>query len=278
MSLGNFIENIKKFGLENILSRYYGRYLAEVVNTEDAKGVHRLKVKVFAIDEVEPLPVWAIYSSPWAGKDFGANFPVRVGDFVWVSFEYGDLDYPIWHSGNFAEGDVPEQINSNKKMGFVSRDKHYDVLDEEAKSWKREMASGSHIEMAEKDINIHSEQHINTTVKKNFNVTVDEHLMALIKKNVDITVKEALTATVTNNAKFDAKNIALVVAEKCNLGADVGTYSIVWGEVVDSFLNQFVAIFNAHVHTSPFFGIPTSPSLISVGAVPNFLSQKVKTV
>lgn len=276
--LDNLIQNIQKFGLENIFSKYYGRYLAKVSDTEDPKGLHQIRVIVFAIDDVEPLPVWATYHSPWAGKNFGANFPVRKDDLVWVSFEYGDLDFPIWHSGNYAEGDLPEQIKTNKQMGFVSRDGHYDVLDEEAKSWMRKMKEGSFFELAEKDINLKSVKDFNINVDENMNVNVTKDLMAQITENVNLQVNKALTAMITDKASFSAKSIHLAVIEQLHLGADVGVYSVVWGEILDAFLRSFLVIFNAHNHVSPFLGIPTSPSLIQVGALPPFLSQKVKTI
>ena len=214
-----------------------------------------------------------MYHTPWAGDQFGANFPVREGDFVWVSFENGDLEYPIWHSGNFAEGEVPEQIKTNKQMGFVSRDKHYDVIDEEAKSWKREMASGSSFEMAEKDINITSVENINTQIAKNYNLNVDENMIAVIKKMVDIEVQDAFKATITKDAKFDAQNIMLKVSQQLHLGADAGVYSVVWGEILQSYLGQFVTIFNAHNHTSPFLGLPTTPPMFSAPNVPPFIAK-----
>ena len=276
--LGNLIENIQKFGLENIFSRYYGRYLAKVADTEDPKGLHRIKVIAFAIDDVEPLPVWAIYNSPWAGKGFGANFPVRKDDLVWVSFEYGDLDYPMWHSGNYADGDLPDQIKTNKQMGFVSRDGHYDVLDEELKSWKRQMKEGSHIEMAEKDINIKSVKDFNLDVDENGNINISKDLIMAIKENVAIEVGKAFDMAVTNNAKVSAKEIALTVQTQLNLGADVGTYSVVWGEILDAFITSLVATFNAHNHVSPFLGLMTSPSIVPLSQPAPFLSQKVKTI
>ena len=110
------------------------------------------------------------------------------------------------------------------------------------------------------------------------NVEVTKDLMAKITENVNIEVSKAFEAMITDSAKFSAKSIHLKVVEQLHLGDDQGIYSVVWGEILDSFLRIFLTIFNSHTHISPFLGIPTSNPMLQAPSLPPFLSQKVKTV
>ena len=49
---------------------------------------------------------WAMPCLPFAGKQMGAYMLPQIGSGVWVEFEQGDPDYPIWSGcwyGSVAE-------------------------------------------------------------------------------------------------------------------------------------------------------------------------------
>lgn len=72
-----------------MVTGYGGTYRAAVVDDADPMQQYRLGV---IVPEVygDDVSVWAVASR--AGSD---TMPV-VGDLVWISFEQGDTDYPIW--------------------------------------------------------------------------------------------------------------------------------------------------------------------------------------
>jgi hypothetical protein len=77
------------------LPRYFGKYRGTVVNNVDVEGIGRLQVLVPAISPL-PLINWAMMCTPVAGFQHGmfAVPPIKAG--VWVEFEGGNPDYPIW--------------------------------------------------------------------------------------------------------------------------------------------------------------------------------------
>jgi len=55
----------------------------------------RIQVTVPDVSAVLPSS-WAMPCVPLAGKQMGSYFVPQIGSGVWVEFEQGDPDYPIW--------------------------------------------------------------------------------------------------------------------------------------------------------------------------------------
>ncbi len=71
----------------------YGKYRGTVVDNVDPMMVGRLRVAVPAVDL---SGVWAMPCFPLAGHQSGAWLMPGPGSGVWVEFEEGDVDQPIW--------------------------------------------------------------------------------------------------------------------------------------------------------------------------------------
>lgn len=78
--------------------RYFGIYRATVVNNIDPMQIGRISVIVPNVGGVTPS-TWAMPSIPFAGKQMGAYMVPQVGAGVWVQFEGGDADLPVWMGG-----------------------------------------------------------------------------------------------------------------------------------------------------------------------------------
>lgn len=74
---------------------YYGKYRGTVINTVDPMSIGRLQVQVPDVLGLVPT-TWAMPCFPFAGKQMGAWLIPQVGAGVWVEFEQGNPDYPIW--------------------------------------------------------------------------------------------------------------------------------------------------------------------------------------
>ena len=76
------------------MTTYYGKYRGTVVDNLDPLQLGRLMV---AVPDV-PLPpsVWAMPCFPVAGDQSGAWMIPSPGTGVWVEFEQGDTDSPVW--------------------------------------------------------------------------------------------------------------------------------------------------------------------------------------
>ena len=83
-------------------ARHYGKYRGQVASNADPANRGRLQVSVPALlgDQL----VWAMPCAPYAGNGVGLFALPPVGTGVWVEFEGGDLDYPIWSGCFWADG------------------------------------------------------------------------------------------------------------------------------------------------------------------------------
>ena len=80
------------------MSRYFGIYRGTVVNNVDPMQMGRIMVIVPDVGGVTPS-TWAMPCVPMAGKQMGAFFVPQIGAGVWMQFEGGDPDYPVWTGG-----------------------------------------------------------------------------------------------------------------------------------------------------------------------------------
>jgi len=85
--------------------KYYGKYRGMVINNIDPLQIGRLMIQV--PDVGGPIPSsWAMPCFPISGKQMGAYMIPQIGAGVWVEFEQGNPDYPIWSGcwyGSVAE-------------------------------------------------------------------------------------------------------------------------------------------------------------------------------
>ena len=75
--------------------RFYGKYRGVVLNNVDPMQMGRLQVQVPDVTALAPAS-WAMPCVPVAGIQNGMMALPMIGSGVWVEFEHGDPDYPIW--------------------------------------------------------------------------------------------------------------------------------------------------------------------------------------
>jgi hypothetical protein len=85
----------------------YGKYRGKVVDPVDPLQLGRIMAIVPAISEM-PLS-WALPATPYAGSGVGFFAIPPVGANVWIEFEGGDLNYPIWTGCFWGEGEAPAE-------------------------------------------------------------------------------------------------------------------------------------------------------------------------
>ncbi len=79
--------------------RYYGKYRATVINNLDPMMQGRIQVQL--ADRYGLFPsTWALPSFPMAAIACGVVALPPIASQVWIEFEAGDPEYPIW-SGAF---------------------------------------------------------------------------------------------------------------------------------------------------------------------------------
>jgi uncharacterized protein involved in type VI secretion and phage assembly len=78
--------------------RYYGKYRGMVLNNVDPLQQGRIQVQVPDVAGLAPAS-WAMPCVPFTGPQSGVYVVPPVGAGVWVEFEQGNADYPIWVGG-----------------------------------------------------------------------------------------------------------------------------------------------------------------------------------
>ena len=89
------------------LKRFYGKYRGTVLNNVDPMQIGRIQAIVPDVSGVVPTS-WAMPCVPVAGVNTGFFTVPQVGSGVWVEFENGDPDYPVWVGGYWGSAaEVP---------------------------------------------------------------------------------------------------------------------------------------------------------------------------
>lgn len=97
---------------------HYGKYRATIVDNLDPLQLGRLKLRVPALLGTTP--------TGWATPCLPPGSPVAlldIGDSVWVEFEQGNADHPIWCGVFWTDAvDVPETLRAPATRDTVSPD------------------------------------------------------------------------------------------------------------------------------------------------------------
>ncbi len=88
------------------MGSFYGKYRGTVINNVDPMQMGRLMVQVPDVSNVQSS-TWAMPCLPFAGSQSGMYSVPAIGAGVWVEFEQGNSDYPIWVGCYWGSGDVP---------------------------------------------------------------------------------------------------------------------------------------------------------------------------
>ncbi len=85
---------------------FFGKYRGKVENNVDPMQLGRVQVSVPAVLGDGSLS-WAMPCVPYAGAGVGLFVIPPSGANIWVEFEGGDPDYPIWSGCFWGTGEVP---------------------------------------------------------------------------------------------------------------------------------------------------------------------------
>lgn len=251
--------------------RFFGNYRALVVDDVDVddegnvQKTGRVKVRVFSIhgDDVpdEALP-WAIFSDPFMGgaADLGGFIVPDIGSHVWVFFEEGDHDFPVYFAGAPAKPHMPTEKDQespvvyprNKifktKAGFV-----IEIDDSENATRLRIKQPSGNEKISDHGGNVTEVvkgtllETIEKAVTRQYNETLDE----TVEGNVYKTYNSALYIDVEGEVKIFSPNI--------QLGEDAAVEPSVLGDKLASWIeNELKPWLDSHQHLSASPGSPSS--------------------
>lgn len=136
--------------VERVGSSYFGKYRGIVTDVDDPSNQCRIRATVPAVLG-EQACGWALPAAPFAGDGHGMVMLPKVGSGVWIEFEAGRLDNPIWSGAWWASGQRPDPQGAGVRV-IVSEKGHTLILDDEADEVKLVHGSGPEIKMTATEI------------------------------------------------------------------------------------------------------------------------------
>lgn len=86
--------------------KFYGKYRGTVSDNRDLLQRGCLRVQILDVSGYNES-TWAMPCVPYAGDGVGLFLIPPVHAHVWIEFERGDIDHPIWTGCFWAQGEIP---------------------------------------------------------------------------------------------------------------------------------------------------------------------------
>jgi hypothetical protein len=287
------IEEVVATLAQETRNRYYGKYRGIVVDTNDPDQMGRLTAKVPSLLGDDVVIGWATPCVPYGGSDNLGFFMVPEKDAgVWIEFEGGDLEFPIW-SGTYwrQSGGKSEAPKLNDKTGEEKEPEKSAPTCKIIKTKK-----GHTIQLEDKDggemilIKEAKNNHVIAINEEGITITVFDDKktkLAIAKDNISITdnnennikldnqgiaitdgvtsgntVKMAGSGVTVEDAKGNKIEMAAggmtIAGNMIKVGSSAAAEPFVLGNQLNLVLTQFLALLNAHTHTGNL-GAPTGP-------------------
>jgi len=134
-------------------AQFLGKFRGVVKNNKDSLGRGRLLVVVPQV--LENNEVWAMPCVPYAGKERGFFAMPDVGTGVWVEFEAGNPNFPIWVGCFWNKDDIPS-ADSGPDIKFFKTKKFTLRIDDSVGEVTLENESGSQVVLTATEVTVKS--------------------------------------------------------------------------------------------------------------------------
>lgn len=269
--------------------RYFGVFEGVVQDVEDPEKKGRIKVSFPWFDEGTVFK-WCRVAQGYAGNGFGHFWIPEVGTEVIVGFVHGDMRLPIVLGGLYNKKlEPPSHKDESNKDEKLFRTKHGHQLlfnDSSGKEQVEVKTEGGHV----LDLNDAASK-CTLTTSGGHEVELDDdaqvvnvrssggHLVSLDDASGTLTIEtpdgqsivmDSSSIEITANAKVTLK-ASSIVADSMDIklgGAGASDYALLG--------TMFLTLFNTHVHTTIFPGLPTTPPVTPL--TPAVLSKSTKVL
>lgn len=117
-------------GLES-LGLYYSVYRGSVVDNKDPDNLGRLKIKCPPVYNNNVPNLWVYGRGLIAGLQHGIVWIPSPGDPIYVSFENGDPQFPLWEYGWWTKDSMPTGASPKVQVFLTAGGQRIEMNDEE---------------------------------------------------------------------------------------------------------------------------------------------------
>lgn len=115
--MSDLVGIIQERGVE-ALGRYYSTYRGIVMSVDDPDKAGKIAVQV---PSVHNITRWAFPKYHHGGPNTGFKYLTPpVNSIVYVEFENGDPNHPLWSYHGWAIGEIPEELDNPRTLGLVT--------------------------------------------------------------------------------------------------------------------------------------------------------------
>lgn len=177
----SFLKDLTYWGLE-VFGKYYSCYRGIVSDNEDPANLCRLKIMIPQVNGPHIQNYWAYPRGVYSGKDYGFQVLPQKDDLVWVEFEGGHPEVPIWSHGYRGKKEVPsdKDLRDVNTYWFKSPKGNLVLINDTKKTIRIKLSIGNTIEINEQGISLGKE------TKSTYSGVLGEELVDIITKQMDI--------------------------------------------------------------------------------------------
>ncbi|WP_347275088.1 phage baseplate assembly protein V [Candidatus Kuenenia sp.] len=253
MNLEKIVANL----VQKIEYRFYGKYRGFVVNNADPEQLGRLKVKVPSVLGNDVVTGWAVPCVPYGGDaNLGSLFIPEVDAGVWVEFEEGDLEFPIWvgtfwsKPGGESELPKPNKADGSEESGVQDPPTRKIIKTKKGHTIQFEDADGDEMVIVVEATNSHvikmDKDGIKITDGAKNEIKMDSQGIVCKDKNNNVITMDSSSITIKSN--------------KIKIGEDAAEPLVLGTQLKTALSNWVNTVFAVHMHTGNL-GAPTTPPL-----------------
>lgn len=219
-------KDIIYLGLES-LGRYYSCYRGFVADRDDPDNLNRVRLIIPQISSTNVYDYWAwpknLFSGEDSGKAYGVQIVPQKGDLVWVEFEGGHPNKPIWSLGYRGTKEVPttEADTTDKDCYWFITPKGHVIKINDTKNYIHiKTQQGDYVELNNNSISLVTGKKISLgtldnsaepAVMGNKNEAVHNDVQDVLQKLTDALSKDVIASTGGPFLKYT--NLAGVISQ-----------------------------------------------------------------
>jgi uncharacterized protein involved in type VI secretion and phage assembly len=256
--------------VQRVTSRFYGKYRGLVVDNADPERLGRLRVRVPSVLGGDVVTGWALPCVPYGGNaGQGFLFVPEVGAGVWIEFEEGDLEFPIWvgtfwsKPGNDSELPKPNDADGAEERSVQDPPSRKIIKTMKGHTLQFEDADGSEMVTVVEAV----DGHVISLDAKGVKVTDGKSGHEIRLDAAGILVVDGVNAG--NQVTMDAAgltiadsngNKVILGSAGIQIGSASAVESLVLGTTLAANIASFLISLSTHVHAGNL-GAPTSPPM-----------------